>query len=499
MKSPGSNEPYRKIVEGSKDAILVMDGATILYANKAALNMYGADSPEEMVGKSLSELGLIFPAENASQSGHGNVNLNGYQEFPARIKDGTRKIFEVSRSNVEFRGKPAELGIIRDITSSKSDERRRKALYNNVTTLMKASTESDVANRFLDSVRNVMGLDFVSLGFVDRDEVQFRHSRGEGLLSKVSLNGKGVIVRAVKTGKTQYIPDLSLDTDPSDTGVRENSASSELIVPLSVGDKVVAVIDAVIDKPQGFSQRDIELIEAQSLLVASAFERLREKEKDSDVQEDMLELVGGFDKMCYRIQSDLRGPLNSIENTVYLLRHNPEMSEQLIDSIDHSLELVMNTLDGVKEVTNPTESDRSFADVVALIEQVLSSSGIPDDIEVVKEYSTMFLALNIDREKIRRTLFNLVRNAVESMPDGGKVTIGITANEYDVAITIADTGYGIHAEDMKDIYRPFYTTKPRRVGLGLSFSKLAVEANGGSIDVWSEAGKGTTVTMTLPR
>ncbi|MCK4575553.1 ATP-binding protein, partial [candidate division WOR-3 bacterium] len=99
---------------------------------------------------------------------------------------------------------------------------------------------------------------------------------------------------------------------------------------------------------------------------------------------------------------------------------------------------------------------------------------------------------------IRQVLINLVTNAYQSMPKGGRVIISAQAKKEKVSFSITDTGVGISAQDMKKIFEPLFTTKERGIGLGLVVSKNLVEVNGGTIEFKSEEGKGSTFTVILP-
>jgi signal transduction histidine kinase len=94
---------------------------------------------------------------------------------------------------------------------------------------------------------------------------------------------------------------------------------------------------------------------------------------------------------------------------------------------------------------------------------------------------------------------NIIRNAIEAMGDGGRLTISARDDEREIKIEVADTGIGIPENNMEDIFKPFYTTKPTGMGLGLTFSRRAVEAHKGTIDAESKAGKGTKIKITIPK
>ena len=158
----------------------------------------------------------------------------------------------------------------------------------------------------------------------------------------------------------------------------------------------------------------------------------------------------------------------------------------------------MSTLEEMKEITNPTEPEKTLTDVYGILNGAVELSRIPNNIKFETEMEGGFLALSIDHEKIKRAFFNILRNSIEAMPGGGKISVKLGIMDRFVEITIADTGPGIPEEIKAKLFQPFFSTKSASLGLGLSFCKLAIESNGGSIGIDSSVGEGTTVSIRLP-
>jgi signal transduction histidine kinase len=105
-----------------------------------------------------------------------------------------------------------------------------------------------------------------------------------------------------------------------------------------------------------------------------------------------------------------------------------------------------------------------------------------------------------DQTSILQVIVNLLQNAIESMPDGGALTVKTEADAEWVKLAVSDTGCGISAENLNRIFHPFFTTKPGTgTGLGLAISQSIAEQHQGGITVRSEVGKGSTFTLRLPR
>jgi PAS domain S-box-containing protein len=106
--------------------------------------------------------------------------------------------------------------------------------------------------------------------------------------------------------------------------------------------------------------------------------------------------------------------------------------------------------------------------------------------------------IDADPEALEEVFYNIILNAYEAMPRGGRITVTIKNLKSAVSVRLTDTGVGIYSEDLKDIFNPFFTSKTTGAGMGLSKVYLLVEEHRGTIDVSSEPGKGTTVDLLLP-
>ncbi len=497
-------ETYKQIVENSADAILIMVDLKIVFANKTALEIYGADSPDELIGKNALSLGLLTLSQNGRTQElemrrlHGDLN-KGLFEFPATLKDGTHAVFEVSISNVPFGDKIGALCIIRDVSTRKESESRLNALHESTALLGRTTSRDEAAAIVLETLSEIFGMRYIGIGFVENDRLIFRNIRGESDIDNLPLDGLGLTVRAIRTRQTQVVNDTTKDKDYLNGRIAGAQSLSELDVPVIIDGEPVAVLSVEEDEPDSFDLEEVQLVEILANHFASAIGRIRHNNQLVELRESHIkELVGGIDKMCIRVQEDLKGPIHTIRNSSFIIRHNPDLAMDVVDNIDTSLELMMNTLEEMKELTNPTEPEKTLVDIFSKLKAAIDLCNVPRNIELVSNYDEGFLAINVDKEKIQRVFFNIIRNAIEAMPKGGLITIGHRVKNNFAEFSITDTGMGIPVDFMEQIYQPFFSTKSHSLGLGLSFCKLAVESNGGSMSIDSREGKGTTVTIRLP-
>jgi signal transduction histidine kinase len=122
---------------------------------------------------------------------------------------------------------------------------------------------------------------------------------------------------------------------------------------------------------------------------------------------------------------------------------------------------------------------------------------IPSGIRVV-DSTKKEPTIELDADKMRRVLVNLIRNSVDAMPTGGTLRITGRKSNGNLELSIADTGVGMRKETEEKLWSPLFTTKAKGIGLGLPIAKRLVEAHGGRISVETKLGEGSTFTVTLP-
>lgn len=208
-------------------------------------------------------------------------------------------------------------------------------------------------------------------------------------------------------------------------------------------------------------------------------------------------LLEGASRVTSMVRHDLRSPLQSIKNAVHIIRRSPEKTEDMLDVIDKAADYASKILNDLKFITNPGILQRERFDIVDLLEERIKSMVKPSSIHVETDFPES-LIVNMDSTMISRVIDNLIRNAVEAMQDGGKLTLSLDVRDGMMNLLVADTGVGISGDNKQNIFQPFYTTKSSGTGLGLYYSKLAVQSHGGKIYFKSEKGEGTSFLVTLP-
>lgn len=106
--------------------------------------------------------------------------------------------------------------------------------------------------------------------------------------------------------------------------------------------------------------------------------------------------------------------------------------------------------------------------------------------------------IRVDRDQIKQAFFNIIKNALQAMPDGGRLQVSLSSSERGIAVSINDSGAGIVAERFGRIFDPYYSTKSEGTGLGLMIVQRIIQDHGGQLEVMSEEKVGTTFTIFLP-
>lgn len=211
-------------------------------------------------------------------------------------------------------------------------------------------------------------------------------------------------------------------------------------------------------------------------------------------------------EMAARVAHEIRNPLGGIKGFASLLKRdlagNPElekMADYIVEGTDSLNRLVGQILQYARPVQPHLEKTNLVATLQEVQQYVLADSSIDTQKIAIAIEAISEISISIDASLFKSALLNLVVNAVQAMPEGGKITLSAYEEMGYVILSIADTGTGISEENLSKLYSPFFTTKPEGNGLGLIEVQKVVQAHGGTIDVSSSLGKGTAFVIKLPK
>jgi signal transduction histidine kinase len=204
------------------------------------------------------------------------------------------------------------------------------------------------------------------------------------------------------------------------------------------------------------------------------------------------------------VAHEIKRPLAGIRGAIELIEHEYAMSDaqrRLLTQVEDELAHVDETLRDLLSLAKPVGIAHEPVPVNEMIDGALARlSGVPgsERVTVERRYEPALPSVPGDRLRLEQAVLNLCVNAVEAMPQGGRLTVTTRAQDGAVAIDVADTGSGIPRENLDRIMKPFFSTKPHGTGLGLPLVARVVHTHGGKVSVHSEAGRGTTFRVELP-
>jgi signal transduction histidine kinase len=201
------------------------------------------------------------------------------------------------------------------------------------------------------------------------------------------------------------------------------------------------------------------------------------------------------------VAHELRNPLNVIKTSVYYLLNarnaTPEKKADHLQRIERSVDLADNVIASLSNFARiPVPELRPIA-IEPLARAALEINPPGEAIEVAIECAPELPCALGDTDQLRIALGNLIRNASDAMPGGGRLAISGSEVDGAVDVSVSDTGGGIAPQELARIMEPLYSTKARGLGLGLAIARSIVEKNQGSLRVTSEPGRGSTFTIRL--
>jgi two-component system, NtrC family, sensor kinase len=201
------------------------------------------------------------------------------------------------------------------------------------------------------------------------------------------------------------------------------------------------------------------------------------------------------------IAHELRNPLNVVKTSVYYLLNARQPTAAKTAEHLQRIERHVVVADGVITALSnfarlPMPNLQPFP-VRVCVQEALELTPLPDNVQAVLDFPPSLPPGLADLEQVRIVLSNLIRNAREAMPRGGRLTITARRAGDGVEVDVSDTGVGIPPENLPRIMEPLYSTKARGLGLGLAIARSILEKNNGSLRVVSEPGRGTTFTVRL--
>jgi PAS domain S-box-containing protein len=278
--------------------------------------------------------------------------------------------------------------------------------------------------------------------------------------------------------------------------------------------KGLMVLGYEADQAIGDSYFDLALTIGAQIAIAFAntylyadLQRALQHEREARAQVVQAEKLAALGRLAASVAHELNNPLQAIQNSLYLVRQENTLDEQAQDDLDVALtesRRMADLIERMRETYRPataTEFRPEALNVLIVEVEKLITTHLRHN-EVTFEFKPELLLPPVPclRDQLKQVILNISLNAVDAMPNGGRLTISTSAApEADgLWMTFADTGQGIAPEDLPNIFDPFFTRKVGGTGLGLAISYDIVQHHRGRIEVESQLGRGTTFRIWLP-
>jgi two-component system sensor kinase FixL len=469
-----SEAQKRLLLDRLPDGVLIIQDLRVVFANPTAVRLLHASCEDELIGESPMHF-----LDHASQ-GILRQHLDAPSpplELRALRLDGQSLPIDAQITPLSYQGRPAVQAVFRDISQRKHAEAEAQRQGDWLRGLIQATQDAVVS---IDRHGRIVLFNPAAeriFGYA-RQEVSGRpvqvlmpepyRSEHDAYLSRYERTGQARAIGRIRTVTAQR---KDGSTFPIELSVTEITADSDV--------HYAAFIRDISDKVQ-------------------MQERLLERER--------LATIG---TTAAKLAHEIGNPLNGMSLAVQILkrrvaRHGGVVAEQFtphVLSLTGSISRLIQLLQEFRSLSRRQRFVFQALSLTSLIDEVLSAEGpgyAAQGVEVEHETRGDGVPpVQGDRDKLRQVLLNLCKNAVEAMPQGGKLIVSAQEVGEQVLLTVADTGSGI--PDGVDVFEPFVTTKEHGTGLGLPVVQQIIDAHGGVIRYVSTPGKGTTFTVALPR
>ncbi len=318
------------------------------------------------------------------------------------------------------------------------------------------------------------------------------------LAERVMKSQEAVVLRAAET-------DLPL----------RDSISSILAAPLIIERKLdgVLVLERSTIQP-GFSEKDLVIAKIFATTIALAeenFKLFRNSKKaygellEAQKQLIRLEKLASLGHLTAGIAHEIKNPLTVVTGLLGLTRRKLE-DEAIVRDIEMCLrncERINQIIKNLRNLYTPSRASYQPVNLNQVLEEALSLTALRSDFRAIsleKDLLPETPHVSGDESQILQVFINLLNNAIQAMPSGGRLTVQTLVEDDTALIFVRDTGVGIPEENVSRLFDPFFTTRPagEGTGLGLTISSTIIANHGGVIEVSSEMGEGTIFTVRLP-
>lgn len=553
-----SNARMQALVDSAPDAILSIraEDRTVVLFSRGAEKMFGYRA-EEVVGHNINML-MPEPFHSHHESfvenylGTGTKKIIGMiREVRAKKKDGTIFDIDLSVSEAKLESGHYFMGIIRDISArtkaaaeiaAKSKEIEIAARYERsfgqaLTLLSSSYDQAFLLEGTLAFLAEFHPFPVSALYIYDEwtgnlvcgaghgvscGELRQKCRLGEGLVGQAGVQEKPIIINKDAITQSLFI----------DAGIAAIEPAAIILSPIRYQDKLLGVLSLVSLETLG--SQDCYFVERLCKQIGVALNNLHQYRNLKDLSEQLkvrgeeisrnnveLEAANKMkSEFLATMSHELRTPLNAIIGFSEVLKdgllgdleeEQREYVGDIFNSGRHLLSLINDILDLSKIEAGKMELGLEEVNIRSLLENsqsIIKEKAHAHQIQLGLQIEEGIGNIFADARKMKQVVYNLLSNAVKFTPDGGRVSLVarklVDADQEFLEITVTDTGIGISVEDQKKLFQPFQQVdqslakKYEGTGLGLAMVKKLVELHGGTVELASDLGKGTCMTVWIP-
>ena len=490
-----SEEKFRNLSEESPNMIFIYKQGRVVYANKKCEDLMGY-TKEEFYAPTFNFFTLIAPESqkklNSSHKRHTEGQEVAPYEYTLVTKAGKRINAVLTSKLTKYEGENATLGIVTDITERKKMEDALRQERN----MLEAVTENIGAG----------------LAIISKD---YHILWANKLMKQIHGDCEGKKCYSTFNKLTDICPDCGVKKNfekgiPLD--IHEYSTLDDkgqrfwielIVTPIKdENGNVIAALELAVniterkrmqDKLADYSQKLEKLVEKRT-------EQLKQTQAKL-VKSERLAAIG---ELAAMVGHDLRNPLTGIKGAAYYLKtkHCSEIGDrgkEMLESIENAIDYSNKIVNDLLEYSRELKLELTKTTPKAMLKKALASLHVPENIKIVDATADQ-PKVKADTEQMCRVFINLIKNAVDAMPEGGTLTIKSKETKGTLKITFKDTGTGMTEKTLHTLKRgvPLFTTKAKGMGFGLPICKRIAEAHGGKLSLESNIGKGTKITVTIP-
>jgi signal transduction histidine kinase len=381
-----------------------------------------------------------------------------------------------------------------------------------------SSLELDEAfGAFIRELRGLVPFERTAIVLVDGDTATTMATAGRGAGDVFPPGNtdpiEGSLLERVLDGKIVVRRDLTERDAPADEQLLALGLRSELVTPLLLGARTIGMLSLSRDRPDAFSEDEVELVSLLGRLVATAVQNIRAYEAERRRVEELARLSQLRADFVSLVSHELRSPMAAVIGAARTLQDRWRMltadqRESFLaligDETARLAELVGDVLDTSRIEAGTFTYRFEEVDLGRVVDEAVETAVLAQqEVPVVASVHGALPGIRGDRARLRQVLGNLIENAVKYSPEGGEVRVTAAAANGAVRIAVRDAGPGIPPDQQRRIFEKFGrvdvpgASKPG-TGLGLFIARSIAEAHGGSLDVSSGAEPGSIFTLTLP-